>query len=79
MKSNPELGRERIRAEWRAALNHIYAKSARRAGLGRFEESRLEHMRALLGRVGRQRFTGPVSELYLKGLIPPLHPTPGKL
>ncbi len=79
LKSNPELGRERIRAEWRAALNHIYAKSARRAGLGRFEESRLEHMRALLGRVGRQRFTGPVSELYLKGLIPPLHPTPGKL
>jgi len=77
LKSNPALGPERIGDEWREALLLIYPPEARRAGLGRFEEARLDEMQALLGRVRNLRLDAPLSKIFTNDFVPLLRPSPG--
>ncbi len=79
LKANPTLGRERIGAEWAAALALIYPEEARKGGLGKFREKRLKEMQAMLGRTRKLKFTGDVDDIYTNQFVPAARPRPGKL
>lgn len=75
-KMNPTLGEKRLGAEWRAALPLIYPAEARRAGLGHFQQERLQQMRQMLAQV-RNLSTGiPLERFYTNDLVPNLRPRP---
>lgn len=76
LKKNPGQDPDRAEAEWRGALSLIYPEQARKAGLGKFEETRIENMRKILGGI-RNIGPTPSSSLYTNELLPVLRPRVG--
>ena len=76
LKENPSLGPERNGAEWREAMALIYPPEARRAGLGHFEEGRLQEFQALMERLRSRKPDVPLSRVFTNQYLPALRPSP---